>query len=164
MPPRYDDGWPTPLNRYLLYTSPDALPPIVLKLQLHASLQSKQRVDSDERFTSAGTPQADKPWVRRISSSENSVTNVRCRALVVVVLTSFVTTYRNISCAETEDRLCSATFSDEYQVAYGGWLIQDIQDIEDIQDLVHGASTHALTRYSEYMLLWQILQRKNTPP
>eukprot|EP00752_Nemacystus_decipiens_P018357 g16468.t1 len=39
---RYDDGWPTPLDRGLLHTPPEALPPVVLELQRHASVHSSQ--------------------------------------------------------------------------------------------------------------------------
>ncbi|CAM9742637.1 unnamed protein product, partial [Hapterophycus canaliculatus] len=45
----YDDGWPTPLNRGLLRTPPEALPPVVLKLQQHASLHSSHQQRRPQR-------------------------------------------------------------------------------------------------------------------
>lgn len=57
-PSRYDDGWPTPLERSLLHTAPEALPPVVLKLQLHANATSRHQFHGDERCSPVHTPQA----------------------------------------------------------------------------------------------------------
>lgn len=76
--PRYDNGWPTPLNRSLLHTVPDALPPVVLKLQLQARLQSRQVSQSDRRVPSPGTSHPGKPLVVNMNSSDHAADPVSC--------------------------------------------------------------------------------------
>lgn len=77
-PLRYDDGWPTPLDRDLLHTPPDALPPVVLKLRLHASLRSTQPLDDDGDVSAAGGISADGPCVLNVDPSGKSFAQASC--------------------------------------------------------------------------------------
>lgn len=76
---RYDDGWPTPLSRSLLHMPPDALPSVVLRLQLHATLRSASQLRTEERVVSADMSRGGKPWVSRVHSAEISVSQVSAK-------------------------------------------------------------------------------------
>lgn len=43
---RYDKGWPTPLDRDLLHTPPDALPSVVLELQHDTRFRSNKPLEN----------------------------------------------------------------------------------------------------------------------
>lgn len=73
---RYDNGWPTPLNRSLLHIVPDALPPVVLNLQLEARLQSRRLAQSDRSVPSPGTSHSGKPLVVSMNSSDHAANPV----------------------------------------------------------------------------------------
>ncbi|CAB1099644.1 unnamed protein product [Ectocarpus sp. CCAP 1310/34] len=69
----YDDGWPTPLNRGLLHTPPEALPPVVPKLQLHASCHAS-RPQGPEQGVMAGSEskRADTPAATTAAAAVDS--------------------------------------------------------------------------------------------
>lgn len=72
--PRYDDGWPTPLDRGLLHTPPDALPPVVLKLQRHASVHSLQEQKQQQLAAAASTDSESKNDADLSSSTQGRTT------------------------------------------------------------------------------------------
>lgn len=83
---RYESGWPTPLNRNLLHTPPDALPAVVLKLQLHANLRSKQALESEDEVTPVDPSTRRKPSVLEVDSAGNLLPQVSYFAVPAIAL------------------------------------------------------------------------------
>lgn len=83
---RYEDEWPTPLDRGLLHTPPEALPPVVLELQRHASVHFLQEQRRQQQQAAASVESESKTAasadVSSLSSSQGRAAMATATAML----------------------------------------------------------------------------------